>query len=149
MKSRFVLSCLLVLGLYLIVSLSRDVWHLVQKETEIKKSQFQLSQQMATNWQLKQRLEEVQSPKFVEQEAREKLGLAKEGETVYVLPGSLGKLQTGLGEVEQEKDLPNWRKWWNLFFEREWRGRDSFSADNWVAYREESWYNTNITCGVV
>jgi len=55
-----------------------------------------------------------QSEEFIEQEARNKLNMVKEGETVVVLPPNLKEL---LGEKENQPQilLPNWRQWLNLF----------------------------------
>lgn len=67
------------------------------------------------NKELKSKLSEVKSPEFIEKEARDKLGLAKEGETVVVIPHE--ELEKVLGEQKKEeiKRLPNWQGWLRLF----------------------------------
>jgi cell division protein FtsB len=55
---------------------------------------------------------EVESPVYIERVAREKLNLQKEGEIVVVLPKDLS---TAVAE-EAQPQLPNWQKWWKLFF---------------------------------
>jgi len=57
-----------------------------------------------------------QSPEFVEEEARNKLNMAKPGETVVILPPNLAQV-LGREEKPAAPEIPNWRKWWNLFFQ--------------------------------
>lgn len=116
MKTRLILGLLFLLGLYLIVSFTRDLWVLRQKEKEITQSQLQLEKAKIGNKGLKEELEYVQSEAFIEKEARDKLGMAKPGETVLVLPQLEGIVNfVSFGEAE-EKELPNWQRWWRLFF---------------------------------
>lgn len=69
------------------------------------------------NEELKSQLKLVKTFSFIEQQARDKLGLVKEGETVVVIPTErisqvLGMQQEGNIEVK----LPNWLGWLKLFF---------------------------------
>lgn len=57
------------------------------------------------------------SEQFIEEEARNKLNMAKPGEIIVILPPDFQK------ELEHKKEnflenssLPNWKKWWQLFF---------------------------------
>lgn len=116
MKTRFVSTIFLFIGFYLIVSFSRDLWSLVQKEGEIQKSNLRLEKLELENEQLKRQGQIVQSPEFIEKEAREKLGFAKEGETVLILPENLQE-KTGFNQSQvSSQEIPNWEKWRRLFF---------------------------------
>jgi len=68
------------------------------------------------NIRLKKQLEEAQSPDFVERQARDKLGFAREGETVVLLPKPTIATESEIGEEKEETPLPSWKKWWKLFF---------------------------------
>lgn len=117
MKVRFISIICFLIGLYLIVSFSRDLWRLAQKEGEIQKANSRLEKLENQNQELEQKAKEVQTPEFVEKEAREKLGLAKEGETVVILPENfdrIAKINQSLNN--SSLDLPNWERWWKLFF---------------------------------
>ncbi len=60
---------------------------------------------------LEQQLYFVNTPQFIEQTAREKLGMVKPGEHIVLAPPPTDTLKPA--------DLnysPNWKKWWNLFF---------------------------------
>lgn len=69
------------------------------------------------NQELKNQLTEVTSPNYIEKQARDKLGLAKEGETLIVIPEE--KIQQVLGLQKNNfgiDRLPNWQGWLRLFF---------------------------------
>lgn len=72
-----------------------------QEERERQQEQF-----------LKERLYYAKTPEFIERQAREKLGMVKEGEYIVLAP------PTNLNEksVKTESNTPNWEKWWKLFF---------------------------------
>jgi len=114
-KSKLISFFLFLLGFYLIISLSRNILTLVKKGEEIKKQNLKVSELKEKNKELKTRLEYVSSEEFIEKEAREKLGMAKPGEEILVLPENvLEKNKTK--DKENEEELPNFKKWWRLFF---------------------------------
>lgn len=114
-KDRLISGFLLILGLYLIVSLSRNIFSLIKKGEEIKRETLKVEKLRQENQELKSQLEYVSSPSFIEKEAREKLGLAKEGEQVVVLPENVEEIVLPK-EEEKPEELPNWKKWLKLFF---------------------------------
>lgn len=67
------------------------------------------------NTALKQSLKEAASPEFVEQQARDKLGWAKEGEVVVVIPEEIIQ-KTLTAEKPNVPRLPNPFGWWQVFF---------------------------------
>ena len=70
-------------------------------EGEKKKNEF-----------LTQRLFYVKTNGFVEEEARRKLGLVKQGEHTVIAPSAPTKEEKTV-EIDTR---PNWEKWWSLFF---------------------------------
>lgn len=112
MKRRLINGLIIVIGLYLIVSFSRDIWGLLNKNKEIDKEQQKLEKLKDDNLVLKQRLEYVQSEEFVEKEARDKLGMVREGEAVVLMPENTSQAL----ETQVQEETPNWKKWWQLFF---------------------------------
>ncbi len=61
---------------------------------------------------LNERLYYVKTNEFVESEAREKLGMVKEGEFIILAPPT--HTNTKIAEIVDI--TPNWQKWWKLFF---------------------------------
>ena len=82
---------------------------LTETETKLKELQSQ-------NSQLKNRLAEVQTPDFVEQQARDSLGLAKDGETLVIIPEEKINLILEASKEAQIVRLPNLLGWWKVFF---------------------------------
>lgn len=80
---------------------------LTQKEKELKALEEK-------NRALKVRLEEVQTPKFLEEQARKLLGVGESRTNATTLSASLSKTSETLPE-EEETALPNYQKWWRLF----------------------------------
>jgi cell division protein FtsB len=94
------------------VGIIRSVITLSQKKGIIAERQQVLSQLQTKNKQLQEELQEATSPAFVEQEARNKLGLVKEGETVVIM----NKSNPSADGQKNLQALPSWKQWWSLFF---------------------------------
>lgn len=69
----------------------------------------------AQNKELKNKLSQIQSPDFIEQEARDKLGLSKKGETVVIIPDDTLKLVLASSSAQITR-LPNPLGWLKVFF---------------------------------
>lgn len=68
------------------------------------------------NKELREKLEEVKKPEFIETQARDKLGLVKEGETLVIIPQEKIDEVLGMTKKIEEIKLPNWQGWLKLFF---------------------------------
>lgn len=68
------------------------------------------------NRELKNRLKQIQSSEFIEDVARNKLGLSKPGETIFIIPEKKIKEILGTSSSAREIRLPNWLGWWKVFF---------------------------------
>lgn len=110
LKSRLITTVILILGFYLIFSLSKSTYDLWRKAETVKEAQEKRLEEERRNKELRKELEFTQSKEFIEEKAREKLGLVKPGETVVIIP-PLEATQSAILEA-----LPNWKKWWRLFF---------------------------------
>jgi cell division protein FtsB len=84
-----------------------------QSKDRLEISQQRLEKAQAENQKLKSELENTQSDQFVEEEARNKLGMAREGEQVVILPNSA---KIGEERKQDQKKLENWQKWMALLF---------------------------------
>lgn len=70
----------------------------------------------AKNKELKKKLARIKSLEFIEKEARNKLGLGKQGETVIIIPDEKIKEILQASNSAKEARLPNWLGWWRVFF---------------------------------
>lgn len=107
---------MILVSAILVVNLSRSIWDGWRRRDILTEREAALQRLTEENKRLQAELEYAQSPAFIEREARNRLGLGREGEAVVLLPND--KLQTAnesTGEKTHE-NLPNWKKWWTLFF---------------------------------
>jgi cell division protein FtsB len=110
-KNRSKAGWLLVgLGILLAVRMSFNIWRVYRSGSRISQAQAELDMAIKQQNELKGNLAWVQSPEFVEKEAREKLGMGKPGEVVLILP----KFDEKPRSVEAAV-LVNWQKWWSLY----------------------------------
>ncbi len=81
---------------------SQIVSRLKNEELEQKKREQFLNEQLYY----------VKSNEFVEKQARERLGMVKEGEYIVLAPPS----SSDNNPTETKENTPNWKKWLEMFF---------------------------------
>lgn len=103
----------LIISLIMAVGLSRSILsHFFRIDVVDEHRQVFLREQQR-NRSLHAQLKEATSDAFIEKQAREKLGLVKDGDTIILLQ----KSTTGsLREMKEQGELPHWEQWWRLFF---------------------------------
>jgi len=88
-----------------------DIWQ--KKDVEIQ-AQKELDFQKQENQRLKAALSYSKTQEFIEKEARDKLFMFKKGEQKVLIPQESGNSNENPSDGGND---PNWKKWWNLFFE--------------------------------
>ena len=112
MKSRLIMIFISIILILVIVSIIRSIYSLWQKE-HLVIEQEQLKEKLVQEQkQLQAKLKYVENPEFIEQQARNKLNLQKEGEAVVVLPKNLTKAKVDI----PPQAVPVWQQWLKLFF---------------------------------
>jgi len=114
MRQKIIFAVVFIFGIYLAISLSKQIWTLWQSGGRIELSQQRLEKAQAENQKLKDDLKYKQSDEFVEEEARNKLGMARLGEEIAILPNSAKIGEEKKAGVEK---LANWQKWMSLLFD--------------------------------
>lgn len=114
MKRNLLLLAFFVVSLLLVVNSTKRLLAFKTTAQKVEESEQYLAKLKEENEALKAELEYKRSQEFIEGEIRNKLGLAKEGEAVVVLPNNDSRQST----VESRKSVgaPNYIKWWELFF---------------------------------
>jgi len=115
LKSKWSYWLLIVLVTSLIVNLSRSLIRIWQSQAHLKKAEEALIEAQKENQELKQQKALLQTQDFIEEEARNKLFMAKEGEMVVLLPEEIEFLQDEARPVIKVEDLAVWRQWLELF----------------------------------
>lgn len=108
---------LLVFLVLLMLSLFRNYQKVREVEEQIENKEAEVQKIREEGENLVKRLEVAQSPEFIESQLRNKLGMAKEGEIVVILPPDevLRKIAPKLEEEEEFLPDPNWKRWMKLF----------------------------------
>lgn len=114
LQHKWVQILIILVGIGLIVNLSRDILRLLRSADELRLAAQKVEELEKEGEGLAQKKEYYQSESFIEEEARNKLNMAKEGETVVILPPNLKEV-IGRKENQLTKPLPNWYQWLNLF----------------------------------
>lgn len=101
----------------LVFSFLRNLTKSLQIQRRIQEEERKVEALKQENERLKRERERVTSEVYIEKQIRDKLGLAKEGEYVVVLPDE-ETLKRLAPKIEQEEEIlpdPNWKKWAQLF----------------------------------
>ena len=106
-----------IIFMILASSLIKSLKRIKEGNTVIEKTKVKLEKINEENKKLAEQLEVTLSEEFIEKQLRDKLGLAKEGEIIIILPEAsiVKKLAPQIPEEEEVKPKPNWRKWLELF----------------------------------
>ena len=86
-----------------------------QTKKEISQNWEKIENLQKENQELTEKKEYFQSEEYVRRQAREKLGLTAENEKVVILP-ELPDLSILKRQNQNNPNLKNWEKWWQLFF---------------------------------
>ena len=108
----------LALSLFLIVSMGRSTFELLGRGDAVKEAEARVRELEAEQARLLEVKERVESQEFMEKEAREKLGLAKPGEVVVVLPSDdvLRRLAPEFDQEHFAEEEPIYQRWLRMFF---------------------------------
>ena len=108
---------IILVTLFFGVSLIKNIARVSKVKARIAEAEARAAKLNQDNKELKTRLAEVNSDFFVEKKLRDNLGLAKEGETVVVLPEAeiLRKLAPDVPQEATALPEANWEKWVHLF----------------------------------
>jgi cell division protein FtsB len=101
----------------LISSFIKSIQSIKRGNMLLEKNRQNLTKIWEENKKLEQQLEILKSDFYIEKQLRDKLGLAKEGEIILVLPEPeiVKKLAPKLPEPVVVKPKPNWQKWLEIF----------------------------------
>lgn len=114
-KSKILALIVCFLSFLLIVSLLKNIFNLLKAQERLKKSREELEQLKTENFNLLEKEKYVQGNYFFEKQVRDKLNMAKEGETIVLLPSLPPKPKREKGKAEITQETAIWRQWLNLF----------------------------------
>ncbi len=104
----------LLLGLLVAYNLLLQITNATRSSDRLSEAADRVYKLELENRQLKAKLAQIQSPQFIEEQARNKLGLGKAGETIVVIAEEKLKQVLGSSQSAQVR-LPNFLGWWKVF----------------------------------
>lgn len=110
MKRNLLLILAIIFAIFLGVNSARKIMSFHGTAQNVEEAEQKLKRLRVENEELQKELEYKGSDRFVEEEIRNKLGLAKEGETVVIVP----KEENQQPASSNQQPAPNWQKWRDL-----------------------------------
>jgi cell division protein DivIC len=111
-------SILIIIVLIIAYNLIGQIFTTLKSGERLKTATDELYTLEKKNQELKKKLTQTKTQDFIEQQARDKLGLGKGSETIVIIPDS--KIDQVLGvskeQIQSEIKLSNWQGWLKLFF---------------------------------
>jgi cell division protein FtsB len=109
---------LIILGVIVVgISLTRNIIRAINIRKTIKEEEKRVEALKKEKEELERKVAEAESDQYLEMQIRDKLGLAKEGEIVLVLPEDEILRKIAPLSLEDDDILPDptWKKWLKLF----------------------------------
>jgi cell division protein FtsB len=122
-RPRLILILLLALCAVFVYSYTSRLQEKAEVEAQIVVMQANIDMARNRQVKLKEELEFVRSPEFLDQKARDEFGLAKPGDTVITLiqPAHVAAapvqsvVEAAAVAAEKENGLPIWQQWMTIF----------------------------------
>jgi cell division protein FtsB len=115
MVRRIIIIGTVFLFLFILYNLFNQIRAALDAGNRLDSQLGKLTHLQRKNSELKKKLEDVQTPQFIEEQARDKLNLTRDGETIVIIPESEIKKALGMDQLVEEVHLPNWQGWLKLF----------------------------------
>jgi cell division protein FtsB len=113
---KIVFFCIILASLFIVNNLVQSIYSLWQKKNLVENSIFEVEREKRRNQELKNKLSQVRDRQFVEEEARNKLFMLKQGEQAVILSEKVLQEATVSAKKPASDTRPNWKKWWDFFF---------------------------------
>ena len=116
MQKKLIYLILAVITIVIAYSLIRQITSALKSNENLQQVVDDLHKMEIQNEELKKRLGQIELPQFIEKEARNKLGLVKEGEVLVIIPNEKIEDILGKDKIKQEIKFPNPLGWLKVFF---------------------------------
>ena len=120
LSSKILVISEIIIVVFISLALGKEIVRRHQVQNEINSLKKEIAQLEAKNLELTELTKYFASQSFKEEQARTKLGMQKEGESVVVVPEGQGQANSQFNFDEEGnvniKKLSNPQKWWDYFF---------------------------------
>lgn len=115
MVKKIVIGTIIIVILLIAYNLIVQIMDAVRSGERLSEAAEKVYTLEIKNKELKEELVQAQSAEYIEQQARDKLGLGRKGETAFIIPEDKLKLVLGTSNSAQIR-LPNYLGWFKVFF---------------------------------
>lgn len=116
MRKKVVILSSIIIVIIILFGLIKQISEALQAGDRLEKAASDLFKLQEENQELKKRLSETEDSTFLEEQARNKLNLARENETVVIISDKEIKRVIEAGKPKKQVKLPNWQGWLKLFY---------------------------------
>ncbi len=114
---RRLLTISIIIGfIFILYGMFHQIYNSLEAGNRLDRELNKLAELQKKNSELKKRLADVETHQFIEQQARDKLNLTREGETMVIIPEHELQKVLGIEQKSVEIKLPNWMGWLKLFY---------------------------------
>lgn len=110
----WVRGLIIILCVVVSIGLIRSIASLWQKRDMVENRRKVLEYEQTEHEALEAQAQVATTSAYLEEVARNKLGLVKEGETVVLLDQQ--QTTNNKEQITEQENLPNWKRWVRLFF---------------------------------
>lgn len=107
---------LVVIFVFAFISLGKESYRYFRIVQEVKDLEKKIEELKTSNEELIKTREFYQSEEFLEQEAKKKLGYAKEGESVIIIASNQEQELEPQTQTQPSAKTSNFKLWWDYFF---------------------------------
>lgn len=107
---------LVVIFVFAFISLGKESYRYFRIVQEVKDLEKKIGDIKTSNEELIKTREFYQSEEFLEQEAKKKLGYAKEGESVIIIASNQEQELEPQTQTQPSPEASNFKLWWDYFF---------------------------------
>ncbi len=115
MIRKIILGVIMLIVLVIALNLVSQIMSAVKSGDRLSSAADIVYKLEVKNKQLQKKLTQIKSQEFIEEQARDKLGLTRKGETIVIIPEEKLKLILGASESAKPR-FPNWLGWFKVFF---------------------------------
>lgn len=104
---------------FIVINAVKTSWDIYKKGDRLTKLEAEVAGLQTKKADLEKEAVQVDTPEFIEQEARDELHMVKPGERIVILPAEPGTLDNlgVLGSSSQPvSQIPIWKQWLSLIF---------------------------------
>lgn len=115
-NSKYFILCLVAILVLVSITLGREGYRYFRINQEIRDLEKNIADLKKSTEELSRTKNYFQSKEFLEEEARKKLNLVKEGENLIIVASGQDSEEQEIVPEKSEKNIPNFELWREYFF---------------------------------